>query len=108
MTSIIDGSMYTCPMCGGHKFLPEGDSIYWFWKPRNGRAPEQIAFVRTEGDGRWRVAKFDPRGPVTHNIEPAENILYEVKGFRLSKVAPKLLDYWSQRPAWRDGMRQAL
>lgn len=101
--SIIEGIDYNCPDCGGHGFIPlSGD--FWFYKPGNGRRPAQIALVQQIGDN-WRVTKFDQRGPVTHWEDSNEKIMGEIDGFlKAQKTAPKMLDFWSGRKDWSDGI----
>lgn len=54
----------TAQIVRGHGFVPIS-GVFWFYKPRNGKQPEQIAVIQQIGDN-WRVTKFDRRGPITH------------------------------------------
>ncbi len=102
----LDGEFYSCPSCGGHGETPvSGDT--WFYRPREGKRGPEIAHIHQDTDGRFIIDYWDERGPRGKSIEPAETAYYELRYFKHSpKVVPKLLDYWSTRPTWHEGLKQ--
>ena len=102
----IDGEFYPCACCGGHGETPvSGDP--WFYRSREGKQGPQIAHIHPGDDGHFIIDFWDERGPRGKSVEPAKTAFYALRHFKHSpNGTPKLLDYWSNRPAWQEGLKQ--
>jgi hypothetical protein len=99
------GDLTDCYDCGGHGFAC-GQEVTYFWQSSAGR--QRIAQVMPDGDD-WRVTWYDQDGPSYHcHADKPLNELRAAAGWRRSKVAARLLDYWATKPAWRLGCRKML
>ena len=103
--SLIENTSYSCGRCGGHKTIPV-EGVFWFYHPMDGGyLTQRIARISQEGD-RWIVNHWRPNGPSSHFYAKRSEIFGEVRGFRRSTVAPRLLDQWSTTETWKRGLQQ--
>lgn len=110
--ALIEGELFTCLACGGHKTMPAPDSgPVWFFSPGppwrdKTHATQRVASVAAEPDGRWRVTTYAPDGPQRHEIERREEAFGQLRDYRMTPLAARMLDAWSRRPAWATGLKR--
>ena len=107
--SIIEDVLYTCGRCGGVGGIPiHGEGPYWFFTSNNSR--QRIASVQQENDedpdSEWRLTFYDQAGPSNHWLESRNKVFGDLRGWKLSTTAPKLLDLWATKDKWKHGMKQ--
>lgn len=113
-----DVDSMTCGRCGGHgkrpADRPEPGASAAFYKPGAPRSRQRVALLHAAGregdpafaDRPWRVTFFAPDGPLSHYCASAGDIMGELRGYQEHAGAGRLLDYWSTRPTWAEGMKQ--
>lgn len=109
--SLIEGVPMTCYACGGHKTMPaESSGPVWFYHPRpygdSQYTSQRIASVVAEPDGRWRTTYYAPDGPQRHEFERREEAFGQLRGYKMTELAARMLDAWSKTPVWAEGLKR--
>lgn len=106
--SVLEEVQVTCWNCGGHKQIPSGDGSQTYFRS-NGKGLQHVAVLHRalEDESKWRVTVYCQSGPFTHKVRSAEKVMAELERFLESDTAAKLLDYWSTKPRWEQGIKRA-
>ena len=111
--------LWDCTHCNGLGEHPDGSADVWMYKPffrieYDDERPtkvyansDQIAHLRVETDGHFRITLYDRNGPLTHTVGDWDVITDErlLSGFLPSgESARKMLDHWSTTDKWERGL----